>query len=644
MKRIYHNLFDWLAIACLCLLTACSGEEGILEQAATKGETTERALITAELPNLTSGGLKTALEASLGENSLKVQKLTLGGEIDINDALHLKKLTLLEELDMSGLTFKESSANDENSYHHYLPADATCDQMLSGLSHLTTVVFPTSIKGIGYATCEGCASLSSVILPQGLESIGNNAFANCKKLTAVSLPASLITIEWSAFAECQALTSISIPENATNLGSGIFSGCTNLKSAKILAKVSSLNSSMFSYCSNLEEVVLNESITELQFNAFYECTSLKDYTPFTKITKIGNDCFTNCKFTSVDLSAVTFIGSYAFQNCTELSSVQTGNNLTEIYYGVFTSCTKLKELAIPASLTTIGGTFIDGCINLTAMFWNSAAEVPDSYLGDRCFLYLANADTPYGSNWKNVIKAGEADLIELRTDYGDSENNLHSFYCPQTFTAKRITYTRSYSLQTPPGVSAGWYTLVLPFNPTTITHETKGTIAPFNSGVENAKPFWLRKPTKEGFVDATEIEANTPYIISMPNDPSSYWDEYCLNGTVTFSAENVTIEATAPTTLATAEGPGYYLHPTYDYVPKSGQVYALNIDYGITDYYNGSVFARLSSNVYPFEVYATTGSTVADTRNYLGIDPSSAATRSAAGKVNKTGIPQIGDR
>ena len=76
-------------------------------------------------------------------------------------------------------------------------------------------------------------------------------------------------------------------------------------------------------------------------------------------------------------------------------------------------------------------------------------------------------------------------------------------------------------------------------------------IAPFNNSASN-KHFWLRRLTDNGLQAATNIEANTPYIISMPNS-EEYTSDYNLNGRVTFSAQNIDVPATTTKVLALAD-------------------------------------------------------------------------------------------
>ena len=254
-----------------------------------------------------------------------------------------------------------------------------------------------------------------------------------------------------------------------------------------------------------------------------------------------------------------------------------------------------------------------------------------------CYLFLADANTPYGPNWRNIIIDGVAESITL-CEGGYREDSGRSYSIPLGFKAKKIMLERDFGGWTPMGGCAGWETIVLPFTPTKIEHQTKGVIAPFNSEVKGAKPFWLRSLTSEGFVDVTTFAPNVPYIIALPNN-DAYMEEYRLTGKIFFSAENVDLPAT-PETLSASEGPSYSLQPTYHFVESGPQIYALNVTYWINGYDYGSVFARSSSNVYAFEAYVVPNGR--SSRSLFEMSTRSSATRTPY-TPNKTGIPQIGD-
>ena len=150
---------------------------------------------------------------------------------------------------------------------------------------------------------------------------------------------------------------------------------------------------------------------------------------------------------------------------------------------------------------------------------------------------------------------------------------------------------------------------MLPFTPQKIEHESKGTIAPFGSDVADAKRFWLYEVTADGFTKATKIEANKPYIISMPNN-DAYPEASNLKGKVTFTAEDAEgLEVyNAESKLQRSECPEFSFVPTYSYLAQHDSVYALNIsanewDGSYGEYPAGSAFVKNLRGIQPFQAY-----------------------------------------
>ena len=195
---------------------------------------------------------------------------------------------------------------------------------------------------------------------------------------------------------------------------------------------------------------------------------------------------------------------------------------------------------------------------------------------------------------KNVVINGVANNITL----ADSTGN-NNFYCPEEFKARRISYTHNYQQKTARGVTQGWETLALPFTVSKITHETKGEITP--STVEGAeRPFWLYELGDNGLKAATQISANIPYLICMPND-DAYGDDYILGGRVTFSAQNVTITTSTGTVVSSGDR---QFVPTYQSVASSSDVYVLNVGQVVGENPAGSAFVQNLREVRPFEAYS----------------------------------------
>ena len=88
--------------------------------------------------------------------------------------------------------------------------------------------------------------------------------------------------------------------------------------------------------------------------------------------------------------SVTSIGDYAFENCTELTSISIPNSLTSIGQCAFHNCIKIKSLTIPHSVTSVGvnAFFNSGLIDVTIhsndaiACFNGALNLETVTLGD----------------------------------------------------------------------------------------------------------------------------------------------------------------------------------------------------------------------------------------------------------------------
>jgi hypothetical protein len=234
---------------------------------------------------------------------------------------------------------------------------------------------------------------------------------------------------------------------------------------------------------------------------------------------------------------------------------------------------------------------------LAAIVWNPTVALKNEDVAvinnPNLLVYVSDASLA-PENVTNVVVNGLAKNIELV----DADNN--NFYCPQAFTAEAISYTREFRQETQVGVSRGWEAIALPFDVQTIMHEKQGMIAPFGNSTSN-KHFWLRRLSSNGLVSADKMEANVPYIISMPNNPE-YSNDYNLPGRVTFSSANVTVPVTESRTLALADST-IMMASTMQRLNRSSSYYALNVGEVRGQYLEGSVFERNYREVRPFEAY-----------------------------------------
>ena len=275
-----------------------------------------------------------------------------------------------------------------------------------------------------------------------------------------------------------------------------------------------------------------------------------------------------------------------------------------------------QVLTVPASFTAIDRTWqvtdieadaLKDNVWLAAIIWNPEVAFTATVSNPNLLLYVKSESyAPQAIH--NVVVNGTAANITLVEAVDGND-----FYCPQSFTAQKISYSHSYGMQTGIRESRGWETIALPFDVQTVTHSTKGTIVPFANwkNGDTSKPFWLYELTGTGFVEAGSIKAYTPYIISMPNNPQ-YDSQWLLSGVVTFAASNVTVGMTD--NVQTSQYQERTFVPNFQNQEANQGLYALNVvnDYcannsGMTE---GSKFVLNMRRIHPFEAYMMTASNI----------------------------------
>ena len=423
------------------------------------------------------------------------------------------------------------------------------------------------------------------------KAVFDSSFELCTTLTSTDF--------W--FHECTSLTTI---QDITNLNTAnvtsmylMFGSCNNLATLDVshfnTENVTNM-SGMFNVCSSLTTLDVSRFVTSKVRNMSYMFA--------------GSDKLTTLDVSNFNTESVVYM-SWMFAGCSELTVLDLSNfntkNVTDMS-DMFLQCYNLITLNLSnfntANVTDMGGMFAN-CKSLASIQAGSAnipAEEYANIANPNLLVYVNDASlAPEGV--QNVVVNGHADEIIL-TNATTGNNNWN---CPQAFIAEKISYTRDFKQQTEVGISRGWESISLPFNVQSITHESKGQIVPFGAQGTGVKYFWLRGYSPEGLHNATAIEANKPYVISMPNNTVVYPDEYNLNGRITFSAENTTVPATPELEEMIVLRGDIAMMPNYRYIPQNEYVYAINVGQPRERYAEGSVFTRNLRDVRPFEAYTT---------------------------------------
>ena len=126
------------------------------------------------------------------------------------------------------------------------------------------------------------------------------------------------------------------------------------------------------------------SVTSIGSGAFKQCYDLTSVTIPNSVTCIGDSAFYWCSgMTSMSIpNSVTSIGDCAFNLCSGLTSLIIPNSVTSIGNHAFKNCIKLTSVSIPNSVTFIGECAFQDCKGLTSV------TIPNSVtcIGDSAFL------------------------------------------------------------------------------------------------------------------------------------------------------------------------------------------------------------------------------------------------------------------
>lgn len=360
---------------------------------------------------------------SIGKNAFKgvdaITSLTLPGSL-----IELKDEAFPDCTNLRYITFSESvnelafSFNFTNSPITTLIVNRDLDtKVFSKKSTLKTLRFGNAVRNICDQFATGCTSLNNLQLSNSLDNgslvnIGMYAFENCIALSAVAFPESVETIGYGSFSKCTGLNSVQLNDSLVTIEGGAFEGCISLSDVTVPETVESIGYRSFSNCTGLTDIHFRESLTHG--------------------LKINSQAFEYCPIQTLTIPAhATYIGNKAFYECRDLLSLTIIENKEykpnlEIQPGAF-SYTNLREVEIPARVTTIDGSFqeipnlekviiCDGADELNFKRALISSPVKSLYIGRNLTSIPEKAhiseDTRYG--FFAQISTPNSDLTEVR--------------------------------------------------------------------------------------------------------------------------------------------------------------------------------------------------------------------------------------
>ncbi|MDY2880722.1 MAG: leucine-rich repeat domain-containing protein, partial [Candidatus Borkfalkiaceae bacterium] len=257
-------------------------------------------------------------------------------------------------------------------------------------------------------------SVTEIVLPEYVTTIAAGAFSECSGLTSVTIGKGVTSIGSYAFEDCSGLTNVTISDSVTSIGSSAFSGCSGLTSVTLPfvgSNKDGTDKTHFGYIFGAYSSISNSSSVP---------SSLKTVI-ITGGTSIGSYAFEDCSgLTSVTIpDSVTSIGSFAFDGCSGLTSVAIGNGVTSIGSRAFYNCSGLTSVTIPDSVTSIGSSAFYNCSGLTSVTIGNGVTIIASDAFEYCRGLTSITFTGTKEQWNKISKG----------DNWNSNTGAYKIYC-----------------------------------------------------------------------------------------------------------------------------------------------------------------------------------------------------------------------
>lgn len=281
------------------------------------------------------------------------------------------------------------SANVQSSYVYEQSFDLTFEEGIQlkaigqnafEYSTVTSVVFPDSIEIIDEFSFEKCYNLENIVLPANLKRIERYAFYGCP-ITKLELPNNIKYISDSCFYETN-IKELTLPDSVTSIGSTAFAYCRSLEKINFSKNAENLVISLGAFRNTaITELTIPSYVSKIFDSAFAGCSSLASVEFEVKetenglqgITELYRTIFSGTNITTITLPETVTTLRNAFSGMKQLVSVDLSKTkITKLYDKMFSGDSSLTEVKFPSGLTEIGSYTFNQCTSLKSM------EIPET--------------------------------------------------------------------------------------------------------------------------------------------------------------------------------------------------------------------------------------------------------------------------
>jgi len=294
--------------------------------------------------------------------------------------------------------------------------------------NLEGVVFPNTVRELGYNLFWGCTYLESVVLPDNVDEMGSGLFSYCYRLQEVNLPKNITEVPDRTFHNCRSLEAITIPSSVNSVAWSAFEGCDDLtiryecsEECWSTVNIEEDNDILFENPIEfaIDKVTISENtVTATAYSGGYtmricsecgKCDAFDHSLPHmseglqwkmkyynnNSVTVIGYSGNSSTVFvpSSIEGMKVTEISDNAFKNNTTITEVIIEDGVTSIGYNAFSGCSSLEKVTIPESVKDIYSAAFYNCTSLESITLPKGLRKLKTGLFANC-TSLKNVDLP----------------------------------------------------------------------------------------------------------------------------------------------------------------------------------------------------------------------------------------------------------